>query len=103
MDEKDIAALDPGIRDVVCLLNEAGIVTTDSGDGLSKADGIASGDALAVPHVACRTTLALMVFDADRILALLGPAWHVEASYCANDRSVLVLATGAERATASAE
>lgn len=42
--------LDPGIREVVRRLNNAGFTTTDSGDGVSKPE-ILDGDALDFPHV----------------------------------------------------
>lgn len=41
--------LDPGIREVVRMLNDAGFRTTDSGDGQSKCE---HGIVLAWPHVA---------------------------------------------------
>lgn len=41
MSDIDYSTLDPGIREVVRLLREAGHETTDSGDGVSKgADGL---------------------------------------------------------------
>lgn len=48
------ALLDPGIRNVVLWLRELGFNTTDSGDGRTKIELIASGDALAFPHVFMR-------------------------------------------------
>jgi len=72
------AALDPGIRDVVRLLNDNGFETTDSGDGVSKP---AAGIVFPFPHVAAVTTPGTMVADAERCAALLGPEWIVEASY----------------------
>lgn len=85
-------ALDPGIREVVYLLRVThGFYTCDSGDGHSKPP---EARAFPVPHVAIAVDVPENAPPtADRVLELLGPAWHVEASYCANDRSMLVLAT----------
>lgn len=44
--KETIDALDPGIRDLVIALNDAGFRTTDSGDGVSKAEDIENEDAL---------------------------------------------------------
>lgn len=69
----DAAALgiDPGVRLLVEWLVDRGYNTTDSGDGVTKADLIASGDALDMPHVAMMITRERMVEDADRLHALL--------------------------------
>jgi hypothetical protein len=85
--------LDPGIRDTVKLLNDAGFVTTDSGDGVSKpADWYESGDALPYPHVACAVSRAAMLDEADRLQQVLGRTWRVEASYAPIDASYLLFA-----------
>jgi hypothetical protein len=76
-----VTALDPGIRDLVVRLNAAGFTTSDSGDGVSKAEHIAAGDALPFRHVACVVSRDDLFTDADRLAALLGETWTVEASY----------------------
>ena len=67
----DYDKLDPGIRKVVELLNDNKFETTDSGDGVTKADLIASGDALGFPHVTITTFRHLLVSEADRLVRLL--------------------------------
>jgi len=57
--------LDPGIRETVRLLRTHGFKTTDSGDGVSKVDG------LSFPHVAMLVTEGEMVREAKRLLKLL--------------------------------
>lgn len=82
MQPNEIAALDPGIRAVVLRVREAGFITTDSGDGVSKpADWYYSGDAIPFPHVVAATTPETMVEDAERLAEVLGPGWNVEAQY----------------------
>ncbi len=51
MKELDTSILDPGIRRLVTWLRAKGYNTTDSGDGVSKAESIKDGDALGTPHV----------------------------------------------------
>lgn len=85
----DYAELDPGIRDTVRLLRQAGFQTTDSGDGVSKP---ADARVFDVPHVAMTCAREDMFAQAESAAALLGPSWRVEASYCPNDRSVVILA-----------
>lgn len=90
------ADLDPGIRAVVLRLRSAGFETTDSGDGVSKP---VDERVFEVPHVACRAVAdSLLGFfgEARRLLRVLGPPWRVEASYCPNDDSALLLATKTE-------
>jgi hypothetical protein len=83
----DLSALDPGIRDVVRRIREAGFETTDSGDGVSKsADWYASGEAIPFPHVAVETTPGWMVSDAHQLAELLGDGWNVEATYATHDQ-----------------
>lgn len=93
IERPDYKALDPGIRDVVRLLNDHGFQTTDSGDGLSKpAEWYESGCAMPFPNVAMTTTRETMIAAADRAQALLGDGWTVEASYSSRSRDVLLLA-----------
>ena len=79
----DYSELDPGIRDVVRAMRDAGFNTTDSGDGVSKPKDDMC--ALEYPHVFAVTEPALMIAETDRLGALLGPEWHVEGQYSAND------------------
>lgn len=93
--------LDPGIREVVRLVQAAGFVTTDSGDGVSKpADWYATGEALPYPHVVVKSTPLTMVTDAHNLADLLNMprpgsigGWVVQATYTTNDRSCLLLAS----------
>lgn len=86
--EIDYDELDPGIRDVVRLLREAGFETTDSGDGVSKPKDDMC--VLEYPHVFAMTDPAHMVPEADRLAALLGPEWDVDVSYSPrNSKAIL--------------
>lgn len=66
--------LDPGIRAIVRSLNEAGLVTTDSGDGVSK---LAPGKpepccpVNPFPHVCLRLTLDELPTALERVQAVL--------------------------------
>lgn len=64
--------LDPGIRQTVLWLREHGFETTDSGDGVSKKDLIASGDALDYPHVAIQVQPRALIDESGRLFDLLG-------------------------------
>jgi hypothetical protein len=82
MSDLDYSTLDPGIRDTVRLLRDAGFDTTDSGDGVSKpADWYESGDAIPFAHINAVTTVDVMIAEAERMAAILGPDWNVEAGY----------------------
>lgn len=64
--------LDHGIRDVVAWLRINYFETTDSGDGVSKADLIVSGHALPFPHVFCVVKDAsVLTSEAEVLLRLL--------------------------------
>lgn len=83
--------LDPGIRDVVVEIRAAGFRTTDSGDGASKP---ADARVFDCPHVVCTVAERARLFEeADRLQALLGASWRVEASYAPTDGSLILLAT----------
>ena len=107
MNAIDYEVLDPGIREAVSLLRDAGFETTDSGDGVSKpADWFESGEALPFPHVFAVVSKDEMFRQADRMLSVLHridfggarhvstgvPGWRVEASYCPNDGSCILMA-----------
>jgi hypothetical protein len=82
VDELNYEELDPGIRDTVRLLNEAGFETCDSGDGVSKLpEDYESGDALAFAHVVALVPPGELIPEAHRMVQVLGDHWAVEASY----------------------
>lgn len=91
------AALDPGIRQVVTLLREAGFETTDSGDGRSKpAEWYESGEAMSFPHVVAVVSVDAMVAEAHRMACVLGRGWVVEATYSTAGRTAILFARMAE-------
>lgn len=83
-------SLDPGIRTVVVRLRALGFNTTDSGDGVTKPE---NERIFHVPHVVCQVSKHELQDSADQLLSVLGPEWRIEASYCPNDGSSIVLAT----------
>jgi hypothetical protein len=88
------AALDPGIRDIVQRLREAGFETVDSGDGVSKPP---EGRVVPFAHVFARVEdRAQLLAEADRMAQLLGPAWAVEASYDTAQEAALLMARPAD-------
>lgn len=93
MSECDYGELDPGIRDTVRLLRDAGFDTTDSGDGVSKPqDWYDSGEAMPFPHVAAAAAPEVLLREAHRMQAVLGDGWTVEASFTTHDGSAILLA-----------
>lgn len=84
--------MDPGIRDVVKALNEAGFETTDSGDGSKAAT---DEDAFAFPHVAgafrSGSHVHAIALEAavDRIVEIIhdndGRDWKCDASFGSDD------------------
>lgn len=86
----DYDALDIGVRDVVRRLHEQGFETTDSGDGRSKPPEQREMD---FPHVAVAVQPELMIPEAHRLQAHLGPSWCVEATYWPQSGYALLLAT----------
>lgn len=100
-EEFDYGALDPGVRDAVRALREAGFETTDSGDGASKPDcGVADERGVVEnwewPHVAVLSSREWLVSDADRLQSFLDAyepgAWLVEATFWPRDGVALMLA-----------
>lgn len=77
VDEAVIAACDPGIRDIVRLLQEHGFETCDSGDGSKDGE---MGCALPYPHVVVQTGPATMREEAVDVQRLL-PDWSVECNW----------------------
>ena len=87
----NLQAIDPGVRAVVARLRLAGFETTDSGDGYSKP---AAARELDFPHVAAVvSTRALLFGEAERMARVLGDPWRVEATFCPNDGTSLLMAT----------
>lgn len=84
-------ALDPGIRDIVRQLNEAGFETTDSGDGYSKPP---LACVLPFPHVAIKSSRDALIEDADRVYRWLAEhrrrARFIQATYDPKDQSAIV-------------
>lgn len=96
----DYDHLDPGIRDVVRLLNDAGFKTTDSGDGVSKPkpwyepDERGITEALPFPHVVCLVAnRRALILEAHRLQAVLGPAWHIEGTYYPSTETAVLMAS----------
>jgi hypothetical protein len=91
-------ALDPGIRQTVKWLQDNGFVTTDSGDGVSKTEAIATGEALGFPHVFMMCSPDTLFVEAHRLYDLLRgknlTSPQVEASYSPADGIALLLLTG---------
>lgn len=82
----DYAELDPGIRETVRQLNDAGFTTTDSGDGVSKPRAaFDDGDAIPYPHVVVSSSPLGLVHDAVAVHQLLGPEWDVEGTFIAEN------------------
>lgn len=109
--------LDKGIRKTVAWLNTNGFGTTDSGDGVSKFDGVPEEEqmdgALDFANVAMSVEPDKLLAEADRLLALcvsIGldpedtveldgqemPAWQVEATYIPASGIGLILLTGVD-------
>jgi hypothetical protein len=85
--------LDPGIRDTVRRLRDAGFDTTDSGDGVSKPkDWYESGEAMPFLHVAAATSPDVMIAQAHRMQQVLGSEWTVEANYSTNSKTAILFA-----------
>ena len=109
--------LDKGIRKTVAWLNANGFGTTDSGDGVSKFDGVPEDEqmdcAMDVANVAMSVEPADLLAEADRLLALcvsIGldpedtvmvdeqemPLWQIEATYIPASGVGLILLTGVD-------
>jgi hypothetical protein len=94
----DYTEIDPGIRGMVAALRLNGFETTDSGDGVTKADMPCS---LPYPHVFITTTKEQLLAEADRLYSFVNAeyiesnmpsGWKVEACYSPNDdASILVV------------
>ncbi len=90
MSDFDYEQIDPGIRDTVRLLRDAGFETTDSGDGVSKPDMVC---ALDFPHVAAVCAPHLILAEAKRMAEVLeGTGFVVQATYDPRDVIVVLFA-----------
>lgn len=90
MEAIDYSQLDPGIRDTVQRLREAGFETSDSGDGVSKpADQIE----IPFPHVAAGVNPLTMLANSRAMQIILGVLWTVEATYFPKTGNAILLAT----------
>lgn len=91
----DYSTLDPGIRETVRWLRDRGYSTTDSGDGVTKREAIAAGEALDEPHVFMVVKPSEMVRSARTLrvhLKMRGVPHRIEASYePESDVSILML------------
>lgn len=83
---KVIAALDPGIRDVVVMLDAAGWDTCDSGDGVSKPP---AGRVFDEPHVFVQIK-GDIAEQAQVLLSQLGDGWYVEGNYSTFDGKAML-------------
>jgi hypothetical protein len=97
MDSKTVAELDPGIRDLVVALNDAGWQTTDSGDGESKPE---DERVFHVRHVVVAdprngASSDDLIDVADHLQRELNRLGHggfcVEATYCTEDEHTTFL------------
>lgn len=92
--------LDPGVRRTVAWLRALGFVTTDSGDGVSKAEAIAEGEAMEFPHVVMVSTPEALHQDATMLLVRLQEAsvdpdaFQIEATYDPFRGSAIILLSG---------
>lgn len=100
MKQIDLSVLDPGIRDVVQWLRSEHFETTDSGDGVTKAQLIAEGFALDFPHVVVCTEPSALHGMADKLAWLLErkgvkcKPGMIQASYDPIDRSGIIMLSG---------
>lgn len=92
-DSLDYDALDPGIRDVVRLIREAGYETTDSGDGISKR--ATQPDALPFPHVVVRLGLVDWRRSTyhlhDLVRDRFGNEWRVQLSWAPGEPAIVMV------------
>lgn len=84
--------LDAGVKDIVCMLIDAGFRTSDSGDGRLEGVKEHMEGTMPFPHVAAFTDRENMISEADRMHALLPEGWYVEASYSTGCGTCVLLA-----------
>ena len=89
--------LDPGIREIVKKLNNAGFITTDSGDGSKYPD---MEGALPFPMIVCKTTVENLILESHRLMSFLkdndSRFWTVEAVYHPASMITLLIGTSPE-------
>lgn len=91
VNQLDYEKLDPGIRDDVKKLIDAGFITTDSGDGISKsADEYP--EALPFPHIAMESPSTNLAWWAEEASKILGESWIVEGSYSTRGKKFILFA-----------
>lgn len=104
MEPEVVDELDPGIRDIVLILNNLGYKTSDSGDG-SKYPEMAC--ALPYRNVVVQLpvdhTYEQMGKATDDIQKLLGDGWEVYLTYSPNETSARGLIVCAEKSEALKE
>lgn len=91
-DQLDYQQLDPGIRKTVAYLRGLGFDTTDSGDGKTKVEAIAAGEALPFPHVCILAAPDQLVANCRLLQDLIEhvPGAHVEGSYDSADNVAII-------------
>lgn len=98
MDQIDLAALDPGIRNVVAHLRAAGFDTTDSGDGRTK--NLSDPEVLPFAHVVIDSMPTDLLADAHDLhnvatdaCATVGfpSGFQIEATYDPADSSAIIM------------
>lgn len=87
----DYSELDPGIHDDVRKLIEAGITTTDSGDGVSE-NFDEYPEALRFPHIAMESPSTNLAWWAEEVKLILGSDWIVEGTYSTRDKQFILFA-----------
>ena len=105
-DKFDYSELDPGIREVVRWLRDAGFKTTDSGDGVTKlAQGWPEDEVMAFPHVNIESSLAYMLKETNELIRMLyekriqiepigGDGVSIQVTYDPADGSASILLLG---------
>lgn len=97
LDDEEVEALSPRIRDLVVALRAAGFETTDSGDGTNLENGM--GGALAIRHVAIHGDFRTLFAETQRLAAwcmaneLDWPAYRIECSWSPTERSPMIMLT----------
>lgn len=113
MDDIDYEDLDPGIRQTVRWFRAHGFSTTDSGDGVSKAEELADdeGCALNYPHVVIVVEPAELIAETDRTIACLKAIGiecdpfgvHVEGSYAGDIGCIMISYINDEKLAAATD
>lgn len=87
--------LDPGIRKHVRALNDAGIKTTDSGDGVSKIGTPGEACMLPFPNVMCALDQSdnwpKQAWAIKSVLDEIEDGWSVEVSWSTRDQTAIAI------------